>query len=579
MKYIPLILAIILMVAWDNGHVPLTQGGELVSTWDKGTGSSSHSVLVVYSTKTGEISDQQRVLDLLVGHFTSNIKFRSTKEVTTEDLKDVTHLFYHGQIKETLPKNFKTALTKFDGTLVAIGHNFEQLSDRFSFMKVENEVSVSKITNDTESIIIFPQSILHVTAENAETIVKASHGTENEYPLFLSKNQSYYYASPVIEKSKAIFLGEALHAVFGDEHAHIHPGYIRLEDIHPKVNAKKVMEIAEILKEKQIPYMVAVIPVYTNPETQKEYHFSDSPQLLKALKYMQNNGGSIVLHGYTHQFRADETGEGFEFWDVDNNMPIYHTLDEEVVKKTRSDFASNAEYEAFRKSQLDFETKYIEGKIQRGIDELVNYGLFPLAFEAPHYTMSQNGYKVVSNHFSTYVGQVQLSDENWEVMGTAPSQTQPTMFGGMTLLPETIGFVDEHDPNAIESMIKEAQRYTVMRDGFVAGFYHPYLGVEGFEMLLGELEKIPNVKWIDLKERVNTVKSENVTIVSGDGLVKVDINYTGLFASSLDYLFYRIKDMAQYMTWVMVGAGAFAVVLFTLYGLILRWKWRREYYG
>ena len=30
--------------------------------------------------------------------------------------------------------------------------------------------------------------------------------------------------------------------------------------------------------------MLAVIPVYTNPETGKQYHFGDSPKLLKVLK-------------------------------------------------------------------------------------------------------------------------------------------------------------------------------------------------------------------------------------------------------------------------------------------------------
>ena len=584
MKIIPLLLAVLLI--WDIGtglasHRAFAQDGDKgpVPVTQNQDATSSHRVLVVFSSQTGEMTDQQRVLDLLIGHFTDDITFKNTKVVQPEDLTNVTHLFYHGQVKETLPDNFKNALTNFNGTLVAIGYNSEQLADRFSFMKVEGDVSVSKITNETDSINIFPQTISQVTAEGATTIVRASHGAGNEYPLFLRRNESYYYAAPIIEYTKAIFLGDALHTVFEDEHARIRPGYIRLEDIHPMADPKKVMEIAEILKEKQIPYMVAVIPVYTNPDTEKEYHFSDSPNLLKALKYMQNNGGSIVLHGYTHQFNAKETGEGFEFWDVNNNMPIYHRANEDAVKKTRRDFATDAEYEAFRKRQLEFERDYIEEKIQRGIDELVNYGLFPLAFEAPHYTMSQNGYNVLSDYFSTYVGQVQLSDENWEVMGTAPAETTPSIFNGMSLLPETIGFVDPKDPNAIETMIKEAQRYSVMRDGFVAGFYHPYLGVEGFEMLLAELEKIPNVEWIDLKERVNTVRSENVTIESGEGLVKVDISYRGLFESSPSYLLYRVKDLAQHLTWVLVGAGALAVVLFTLYGLFLRWKWRRGYYG
>ena len=89
----------------------------------------------------------------------------------------------------------------------------------------------------------------------------------------------------------------------------------------------------------------------------------------------------------------------------------------------------------------NYEKEYIETKITSGIHELVKYGLYPLAFEAPHYTMSQNGYKILSEHFSTYVGQVQLSDKDWEIMDTALYSTSPTFFNGMQLLPETMGYV------------------------------------------------------------------------------------------------------------------------------------------
>src|SRR5690625_1875509 len=147
--------------------------------------------------------------------------------------------------------------------------------------------------------------------------------------------------------------------------------------------------------------MIAVIPVYTNPITKKRYHFSDSPKLLKTLKFMQENGGSVVLHGYTHQFRGSETGEGFEFWDVEHQMPIYHGPADEVVQRTAEDFEHQADYEAYMDENKKFEREYIESRLTRGVQELANYKIYPLAFEAPHYTMSQHGYDVVSDMFST----------------------------------------------------------------------------------------------------------------------------------------------------------------------------------
>ena len=90
----------------------------------------------------------------------------------------------------------------------------------------------------------------------------------------------------------------------------------------------------------------------------------------------------------------------------------------------------------------------------KGIQELANYGIYPLAFEAPHYTMSQHGYKVIAEHFSTYVGQLQLSDQDWEIMTTAPYITSPTFLDGMPLLPETLGYVHLKIRYAIDKMIK-----------------------------------------------------------------------------------------------------------------------------
>ena len=125
--------------------------------------------------------------------------------------------------------------------------------------------------------------------------------------------------------------------------------------------------------------------------------------------------------------------------------PISFPANDKTIKKTREDFGSKDGYEEYLGKIKQFETNYIQTKINKGINELVSYGLYPVAFEAPHYTMSLNGYKVVSNYFSTYVGQVQISDKDWKIMRTSPFLTAPTFLNGMTLLPETIGYVDPND--------------------------------------------------------------------------------------------------------------------------------------
>src|SRR5699024_10415655 len=314
-----------------------------------------------------------------------------------------------------------------------------------------------------------------VLDEGAEVLVEGD-GDEGKYPLIMRNDKNYYLAADSFDRPYSIYFSQVLNTFFDVETIDKTPSYIRLEDVHPLSDPNRLMAAAEELKRRDIPYMIAVIPVYTDPESGRRYHFEDQREVLKVLKYMQNNGGSVVLHGYTHQFRDSETGEGFEFWDVENQMPIYHGSEDEVTQLAEDDFESPEKYEAHQTKNKEYERKYIEERITRGVQELANYGLYPLAFEAPHYTMSQNGYQVVSDYFSTYVGQVQLSDEDWEIMDTTPYATQPTMLNGMLLLPETIGYVQPEAEEPVKDMMESAEYYQLLKGGMIGAFYHPYLG-------------------------------------------------------------------------------------------------------
>lgn len=526
------------------------------------------NVLVVFSSQNDEIDEHQRILDMLLGGFTDNIVFKASSQVVKNDLEEVTHLFYYGQQREVLPKNFLEIVQDYTGVMVVIGHNVEQIDNRFSFLDLLTEKAVIDqiilANNPNKQLSFIPQVIFNIAlVENQNSkVLLLGENEKNQYPVFVQHGNNYYLASQYIKPPFSIVFGEVLYEVFQQEGQMQNPAYIRLEDIHPLVDPEKMMDIAKVLKEKNIPYMITVIPVYTNPETGKQYHFSDSPKLLKVLKYMQRNGGSIVLHGYTHQFRLSETGEGFEFWDVEYNMPIYHDQDDEVVVKKREDFRSEEEYANYISKQKSFERNYIETRITRGIQELANYGLYPLAFEAPHYTMSQHGYKVISEFFSTYVGQLQISDDDWHIMTTVPYMTKPTFLHGMILIPETIGYVDPDNPQSIEKMLNLAQDYQFVRDGMVGGFYHPYLGMELFIELIEEIEKISNISWIDLREINNRVNAENVEIITQDGQLIVNINRVGLFLTSRDYLAYHIKAVIKGVIWGIAAIGSLAVIIF-----------------
>ncbi|UOQ85182.1 polysaccharide deacetylase family protein [Gracilibacillus salinarum] len=526
---------------------------------------NNHHVLVIYSSDSGEIDEHMRLLDLMIGHFTENIMFKSVTEVEKADLADKTHVFYYGQVHDKLPATIAPLITSFPGTVIALGLNSEQLGERYSFFTVKGNAEYNKIeltSNEEQSLSVYPRSVLVTSPkDDVEVLANVTNSPTESYPLFIKNQDNYYFASTALHDPLTIAFGDILHDVFQEEHEAVHPAYLRLEDVSPDSDPEQLMAIAKELKERDIPYMIALISVFTDPKNNKTYHLYDFPELVKVLQYMQANGASIVMHGYTHQFQKEAvSGEGFEFWDVDNDMPVYREPGEKM--KEEKEFPSAEAHQAYL---TNFEKNYIQNRINLGVQELANNGLYPLAFEAPHYTISQNGYRIVSEHFSHYAGQVQLSDKDWKIMSTSPYMSSPSFFHGMQLLTETLGYVIPNSANAIDNIMLEAEKQQMVRDGAITAFYHPFLGVEQLSVLLDELEKIPNLDWIDLKQSDAKVEANNVTITSENGVIQKEIDYVNMYREHPALLTAKLKNMVHASLWAFVSIGVGAILLFSFY--------------
>lgn len=465
--------------------------------------SKNPKILVVYSTKNGQINEDVRSLEMLVNHFSTNTAFKNVKQVQKSDFNGVQYLFYFGGVQQSLLASFTHLVSQFQGKTVVIGANAAQLG--FQFIGEISKVDVDKIQIHSKTISLPTKMEIYQTNpdQSSKVLMTASDGTQ-KFPLFVQTGNRYYFFRIQLSKQFDLALGHGLNHVFSVTASKEHPTYLRLEDVSPKADPKKLMAIAKYLKKQDIPYMIAVIPVFVNPKSGTRIHMKDDPKVVKALRYMQKNGGSVLMHGYTHQYRQSETGEGFEFWDVKHNTPIL------------------APANAKKRIGLSYEKKYINRKLTKGIQELTSVGLYPVGFEAPHYVMSQEGYKIVSHYFSTYVGQIQVSKKDWHGMRTTPFITQPHFLGGMKLYPETIGYVPLNDPNGVENMVNKAKKQLVVNDSVIGGFYHPYLGLEQLKKLIRQMKKLPHLKWINLQTFQNTVQAPKVHIRSGKSGIEVD---------------------------------------------------------
>jgi len=173
-----------------------------------------------------------------------------------------------------------------------------------------------------------------------------------------------------------------------------HRALLRLEDINPSQDGAQLRTIAEYLYAQGIPYGFGVSPVYTDPNgyynggVPAQSALSDKANsAADTIRWMQSHGGTLVMHGYTHQYSnvanpyTAVTGDDFEFYRVTENSD--HSLNYlgPVAEDSQSWALGRIDSSAkeFKKAKIDA----------------------PQIFEFPHYAGSAADYQAVAQRFGT----------------------------------------------------------------------------------------------------------------------------------------------------------------------------------
>ncbi|MFO6496685.1 DUF2334 domain-containing protein [Bacillus sp. z60-11] len=527
-------------------------------------------ILIIYSTLDGKESSEVKMLDLIAGHFSSRVTVKKDADIKQTDLAEKKHIIYYGQTKRKLNKQLVSQINACETPVIAIGFNAGQFS-QFSGLSLTNEENVFQVRSTSENSAASLKSglnVLGVSGLKGKALYTYTSDDGKAHPFVWETDKANVYIGLTNLLNNNLLLAKQLRQAFG-----IAGGntllYLRLEDISPMSDEKLLLQAGSYLHERNIPFILAVIPVYLNPKTGEKVYLSDKPKLVKALRKLQSMGGSVVVHGYTHAYRYDETGEGFEFWDAKADQPItsQNAEDDPSLLKKEADFPNEAAYNRYLKPFRENEETYTRQKLTHAIEDLTAEGLYPLAFEAPHYTMSEHGYQITSQYFSSIVGQVQLSDETWKTSGTGPFVTKPAMLHGMTLYPETLGYVDASDANPLGNIEDHISQMIDFEGGVAGAFYHPYLGMEYLPELVDQMEHIPNSEWLDLKKTKQTVQTDKVTIrTSGDGTIHVNSKVNAME----EFFDHHQQSPLEKALWILSSIVLLFVVMFFSYTLYLR---------
>jgi uncharacterized protein YdaL len=454
-----------------------------------------------------------RQLAALMGHFNTTTTLIGVNQYSKNELNNFDYIFYVGyRLKNKVPDVFLNDVLSSHKPITWIYTGFLEFSKSHNLLKafgfnITNYDSTTGYDFVKSSGKLFTKgdshtSIINISDKKAVQILATTYSSKKrkEIPYIIkSKNITYVADSPFSyadQNDRYLLFADMLHDILGEFHKESHSALIRIEDVSVIDDPDKLRDIADVLSEKGIPFEVGVIPFYVDPGAGVRISLSDKPDLVDALKYMVKNGGTIVMHGITHQYKGI-TASDFEFWDMSTNKPIKDETEAGISRK-----------------------------IELGIQEFMKNGLYPMIWETPHYTASNLLYKTIAKYFSTAMEQ-RLAIEDFDHSQYFPYIINKDLYG-QRIIPENLGYVPL-DSNinvsrkAVQDIIKGAKTNLYVRDGFASCFFHDFLDLELLKELVDGITAL-GYTYIDLRDETNWVKLKDRVILTGSQSYTVNLD-------------------------------------------------------
>lgn len=270
-----------------------------------------------------------------------------------------------------------------------------------------------------------------------------------EIPFIERKgNRWMIHGTPMFE-IPAWIMADVLHDILETRHSPKRLAMLRLEDINPSYSGERLKRLSDsidYLYGEGVPFSMAVFPVFINATgAPRALLLTDNKPLLEVLRNAEKKGGTVIMHGTSHQYHQ-VSGEGSEFWDVDEDGPI------------------------------PYEKEYFHERMLYGLRLFRDAGLHPKLFEAPHYNMPLSLQKELTQYFGTIAGSLMISDESYTVSQDFPFIIYRS-WAGLTVLPEQLGYIasDAEDISVVTIIERLDVLSAIVRDPFACFFYHPYV--------------------------------------------------------------------------------------------------------
>lgn len=324
-----------------------------------------------------------------------------------------------------------------------------------------------------------------VDPAKAQVLAEAVRSDGTTFPWAVrSRNLTYIGEIPFAyfrESDRMMVFEDLLFDALSPATVERHRALVRLEDINPESDPARLRAAADYLASKGVRFGFGVSPRYLDPlgvehnGINTTIRLNARPAVVSALRYLQSKGGTMIEHGWTHQYSNVRnpynavSGDDFEFYRAIENADHTLTLQGPLPEDSAA---------------------WADSRLNGSAKDFTAAGMsVPTVFEFPHYFGSAVDYARVGLRFAT----------RWEralyprgvLTKSAPDYSRATgqLFPytvkdvyGTKVLPENLGSVEiepffQFPLRFPSDIIADAARNRVIRDGVASFYFHPFLDV------------------------------------------------------------------------------------------------------
>jgi uncharacterized protein YdaL len=435
----------------------------------------------------------------LAGHF-GRWRAKPAAEYERGEIRRYTALLYIGStFGERLPRAFLDDVLRTSRPVVWVGNNIAQLERRAGDFParygwrslVLDRAPVSKVRYKGRSLTRWTRQsggimrYASVDRARVRVLADAVRANGSTFPWAVrSRNLTYVGEVPfqyTSETDRVLVFADLLFDALAPRTRERHRALVRLEDINPLSDPRQLRAAADYLHRKGVPFGFGVSPYYRDPQGREEgpddVRLRDAPEVVAALKYLVRKGGVLVGHGYTHQ------------WDGGRNP--YNGVTGDDVEFYRVTETPEGDVHQQGPLPSDDSVAWAESRIDAANREFAAAGLpAPRIFEFPHYAASVRGYRAAARRFAArwerslyFAGLLRGERVSYDrVEGQFFPYVVRDVYGSK-VLPENLGSIapstwHTYKARQPKDLVRAARANLVVRDGFAAFYFHPFLDLD-----------------------------------------------------------------------------------------------------